>query len=339
MIDKPLVTFGVKLYNQRQFVESALRGAFAQTYKPLEIVISDDGSSDGSFELASHLVEQYRARGGEHSVLLHRNERNIGNAGNFETICRLAHGELVIQADGDDVSFPERTEKIVEAWLAAGKIPAAIFSGAFAVDIDGKIFNKISAYDRDEKLSAGAFMAWRPNVVLDFPPCTYPRCVDDAIMIVRAMLYGPLLRINEPLVYYRVGCGCSSSLAADEATRKCITLIRQCYQQWDLDLQAIHGKFSVVDELRAKLLVADLKRYWDGLMGKYEQKQVSRCDLFKESLLSLRHGCWSVLRAIMPTKIIARLRIARDRKLHSRSVSQYCIYQSECDRMFQQRSN
>ena len=333
MIDKPLVTFGVKLYNQRQFVESALRGAFAQTYKPLEIVISDDGSSDGSFELASQLVEQYRAGGGEHTVLLHRNENNIGNAGNFETICRLAHGELVIQADGDDVSLPERTEKIVDAWLKADKIPAAIISDAFSVDKYGNIFNRISAYDRDEKLSAGAFMAWRPSVVLDYPPCVYPRCVDDAIMVIRAVLYGPLLRISEPLVYYRVGCGCSSSLVPGEAMRKCITLVRQCYQQWDLDLKAIHGKSSPVDELRMKLLVSDNKRHWDNLAEKYKPKPTSRLFQLRQAVSQILHGGWAFLRAIMPTKLTSFVSSVRDRSRYKSRVAVYREYQSECDRM------
>ena len=333
MIDKPLVTFGVKLYNQRQFVESALRGAFAQTYQPLEIVISDDGSSDGSFELASQLVEQYRAGGGEHTVLLHRNERNIGNVGNFETICRLAHGELVIQADGDDVSFPERTEKIVDAWLKAGKLPAAIISGAFSVDKDGNIFNRISAYDRDEKLAAGAFMAWRPSVVLDYPTCVYPRCVDDAIMVIRAVRYGPLLRIDEPLVYYRVGCGCSSSLVAGEAMRKCITLVRQCYQQWDLDLQVIQGKTSPVDELRMRLLVSDIKRHWDNLAEKYKLRPISRFAQMRQAVSQILREGWAFLRAIMPTKLTSFVSSVRDRGRHKARVALYSEYQTACDRM------
>ena len=46
----PLVSFCVKSYNQKELLKEALQGAFAQTYRPLEIVISDDGSTDGSWE-------------------------------------------------------------------------------------------------------------------------------------------------------------------------------------------------------------------------------------------------------------------------------------------------
>ena len=49
-MDRPLVSFCLKSYNQKRYLKNALQGAFAQTYRPLEIVISDDGSKDGSKE-------------------------------------------------------------------------------------------------------------------------------------------------------------------------------------------------------------------------------------------------------------------------------------------------
>jgi GT2 family glycosyltransferase len=46
-----LVSFVVLAYNQQKFVAEAVRGALAQTYHPLEIVISDDCSTDGTFDV------------------------------------------------------------------------------------------------------------------------------------------------------------------------------------------------------------------------------------------------------------------------------------------------
>ena len=57
--DKPLVSFCLKSYNQKEFLKEALEGAFAQTYRPLEIVISDDASTDGSVELILDRVRQW----------------------------------------------------------------------------------------------------------------------------------------------------------------------------------------------------------------------------------------------------------------------------------------
>ena len=44
--DRPLVTFALFAYNQEQYIREAVEGAFSQTYEPLEIILSDDCSSD-----------------------------------------------------------------------------------------------------------------------------------------------------------------------------------------------------------------------------------------------------------------------------------------------------
>ena len=53
----PIVSFCVKCYNQERYIGEALEGAFAQTYRPLEIVISDDASTDLSWEIIQAAVE------------------------------------------------------------------------------------------------------------------------------------------------------------------------------------------------------------------------------------------------------------------------------------------
>ena len=58
----PLVSFCVKCYNQERYIGEALEGAFAQTYRPLEIVISDDASTDRSWEIITEAVAKYRHR-------------------------------------------------------------------------------------------------------------------------------------------------------------------------------------------------------------------------------------------------------------------------------------
>ena len=49
--DRPLVTFALFAYNQEEFIREAVEGAFAQTYEPLEIILSDDCSSDRTYEI------------------------------------------------------------------------------------------------------------------------------------------------------------------------------------------------------------------------------------------------------------------------------------------------
>lgn len=68
--EAPHVSFCVKCFNQKRFILEALKGAFAQTYRPLEIVISDDASNDGSWEIITSAVENYRLEGGDISIVL-----------------------------------------------------------------------------------------------------------------------------------------------------------------------------------------------------------------------------------------------------------------------------
>jgi len=108
-MSRPLLTFLVAAYNQEQYIREAVEGAFRQTYSPLEIIISDDCSTDRTFAIASEMAAAYR---GPHKILLNRNPTNLGISAHANRIMELTHGELVVASAGDDVSLPERTEVI-----------------------------------------------------------------------------------------------------------------------------------------------------------------------------------------------------------------------------------
>jgi|GEM_PF-2700822 cellulose synthase/poly-beta-1,6-N-acetylglucosamine synthase-like glycosyltransferase len=52
--ERPLLTFGLSGYNHAHFIENAILGTLSQTYTPLEIILSDDHSSDGTFQIMQH---------------------------------------------------------------------------------------------------------------------------------------------------------------------------------------------------------------------------------------------------------------------------------------------
>jgi glycosyltransferase involved in cell wall biosynthesis len=118
------------------FIREAVEGAFAQTYRPLEIVLCDDSSTDRTFELMRDMVARYC---GSAKVVLHRNERNLGIVGNVNAAVACSSGELVVLAAGDDVSLPNRTEKLVRAWLQGDKSSDGIYSGYRRLNPDGEL--------------------------------------------------------------------------------------------------------------------------------------------------------------------------------------------------------
>jgi len=94
MNSRPLVTIMIPTYNQAAFLTRAIESAIAQDYPNLEIVVSDDHSTD---ETAA-VVSKYSGR-----VNIFRNETNLGRVKNYKnTLENHARGDWVINLDGDD---------------------------------------------------------------------------------------------------------------------------------------------------------------------------------------------------------------------------------------------
>ncbi len=92
-------------HNQEAYIEEAFRAALAQTYEPLEVIVNDDASTDGSWDIIQRIAAEYA---GPHKVILNRCETNMDIMRSFETLCALSSGELIVKAGGDDVSYPDR---------------------------------------------------------------------------------------------------------------------------------------------------------------------------------------------------------------------------------------
>ena len=74
-MDRPLISYVVTTYNIEKYVEESVKCAFAQTYSPLEIVLSDDCSTDQTFEIMKRMADEYQ---GPHKIVLNRNVKNMG---------------------------------------------------------------------------------------------------------------------------------------------------------------------------------------------------------------------------------------------------------------------
>ena len=93
----PLVTVMIPCFNQRKYVVDAINSVLVQDYPNLEIVVSDDASTDGT----DLLLKEY---GKENSFLYYRNKNNIGRLANYrKTLRERVSGEYVINLDGDDM--------------------------------------------------------------------------------------------------------------------------------------------------------------------------------------------------------------------------------------------
>lgn len=104
---RPLVSVLMPTYNVAPFVEEAVRSIFEQTYRNFELIIVDDCSSDGTYEILKRLADL------DHRIILDRNDTNSKICITLNKAWSLAKGEFIARMDGDDISMPERLEVLI----------------------------------------------------------------------------------------------------------------------------------------------------------------------------------------------------------------------------------
>ena len=227
---KPLVTMLLLAYNQQATIGAAIEGALRQTYAPLEIVISDDASTDATFAAMQAALAGYR---GPHRLILNRNPVNLGIGAHLNHMVALSHGELLFIAAGDDVSLPQRCERVVAAWLHAGRRPDLIAAGLVDMDEHGALHAPLAPSDLSTYRDAadwlarpphviGAAQAWTRKLYDRFGPLPADAMAEDMLMVFRAIVAGGAITLPEVLVQYGRG-GISRrrrAISADDVTRR-----------------------------------------------------------------------------------------------------------------------
>jgi glycosyltransferase involved in cell wall biosynthesis len=193
-------------------VRAAAESCLAQRGEPLEIVLSDDGSSDGTFAILQSMAAAYR---GPHQVRARRNAVNLGIGAHYNTLIEETSGELLVTAAGDDVSMPERVQKLTQAWDASGQRADLVASDFITMAPDGALRQRMATDDlsaltleswlRRMPFTVGATHAFTRRSMQRFGPFIDGVCYEDRIMVLRALLGGGALTVSEPLVHYRAG--------------------------------------------------------------------------------------------------------------------------------------
>ncbi|TGU72287.1 glycosyltransferase [Geomonas terrae] len=102
----PAVTVLMAVYNGEAFLREAVESILTQTFKDFELLVIDDGSTDGSADIVASFVDP--------RVLLVRNGKNLGLIATLNRGIELARGAYIVRMDCDDVSLPERLQRQVD---------------------------------------------------------------------------------------------------------------------------------------------------------------------------------------------------------------------------------
>ena len=215
----PLVTFALFSYNQEKYIREAIEGAFAQTYEPLEIILSDDCSTDRTFEIMEKMATEYQ---GPHKIVCNRNLQNLGLSPHVRRVHEMSNGEIVIHAAGDDISLSSRTELIVRAFCRKTDDIVMVISNAIKLTPNGKeigllcneadkpITSKPKSPLRNNLPGAnGCTAAIHKRLIDSFPAPDSRIIVEDVLLMRRALLLGNIRYIPNALVKYRIGIGIS----------------------------------------------------------------------------------------------------------------------------------
>ncbi len=308
--ERPLVTFALLAYNQEKYIKAAVLGAFEQDYSPMEIIISDDCSTDSTFTIIKEICTCYK---GPHKVSIKQNAKNIGIAGHVNEIFNIACGDLVVLAAGDDISFPTRVSS--QAAVFDREKTMLIHSSVLKIDEQGVAIGEWVPPIIEKQISntniylelfgyIGATGACNKKLYLDFGPIVFPKAYEDQVFCGRASLTEKsIIYINQPLVKYRVGSGITTKAQRLDISFGEILRNRQfqievyvdIYKQRLLDIEKIAKKYDYAklkSNLERRLLFYELR------LMLYNDKLALVNKIFSKSFQTLSKAflieCWEI---------------------------------------------
>lgn len=265
-MEYPLVSFCILAYNQEEYIKDAILGAANQKYPNLEIIISDDNSTDKTFEIINQTVNEIKNTC-PHTIRINKNTPNLGIREHCNKVLyELAKGDIMLLAGGDDISLPERTSESVKFFQTYPKVQSLSFSSKQVdknlspienneQDITPEDFSIFTLEDyirfKNFLIFSGDSRALRREVIEKFPPLKYSRA-EDIYLFVRSLILGSIVYIRKPLVLRRVH---GNNISFGKFPK---TLIENMQKQFEHDIKYAYDKdyisHFVYDALNKKIL-------------------------------------------------------------------------------------
>lgn len=161
-MNTPLVSVVIPTYNRAEYLREALDSALTQTYSSLEVIVTDDGSTDGT----DALVASYD----DPRVRYRRNPTTLGQTMNNREGFRAAQGKYVANLHDDDRWSPNFLASLVPALETHDDVTIA-FCDHWVMDADGSIRKDLTdlntAHFRRDQLAPGLHLPFYRIALLD----------------------------------------------------------------------------------------------------------------------------------------------------------------------------
>jgi glycosyltransferase involved in cell wall biosynthesis len=214
----PLVSCIVPVFNGERYLRETLDSILAQSHAPLEAIVADDGSTDGTRAIA----EAY----GDRVHYLH--QPNGGHAAARNLGLSVARGELVAFLDADDLWHPEKVERQLTRFRERPAVDAC-------VTLVRNFWSPAEGRGSDDPRLSEAVPGYRSVTLLarrslfDTVGCFNPalRHGNDTDWFLRAADRGAVIElVPEVLVYRRLHDANRSRLLADASRREYLRIVK-----------------------------------------------------------------------------------------------------------------
>ena len=207
------VSIVTSIFNAEKYLEESLSSIVNQTFQDFEIILIDDGSTDGSINILSDFFHKHN----NSRLLINKTNQGIPTSRNRALL--IAKGEYIAIHDGDDISLPDRLEKEVD-YLEQNPDIDVVGAHAYKINYSGSLLGTMSYPPKQTEDFFRVIKRHRLNPIID-PSCLYRKkaiidnggyTMDDKFMTVLDMyLWCSLLNnghhmanIQEPLIKYRI---------------------------------------------------------------------------------------------------------------------------------------
>lgn len=202
-MNPPTISIAMATYNGGRFLPEQLRSLAQQALRPNELVVTDDGSTDGTPDL----IEAFGASA-PFLVRVHRNSERLGVLRNFEKALSLCSGDIIFLSDQDDVWLPDKIKTVVAEFEAHPEalviLNDKIITDENLVPSGSTMLTNIRGFGSpDGNFVAGCCAAFRRQW-LDFTlPIPEGPPAHDSWLLGLAHRLGKVRIIEQPLQYYR----------------------------------------------------------------------------------------------------------------------------------------
>jgi glycosyltransferase involved in cell wall biosynthesis len=297
--NSPKVSIICLCHNQAKYVQDALRSVVAQTYRPIELIVADDGSTDDSIvkirEILPHIPPEIVVK----PLFL---SQNVGNCAVFNRAWQMATGDFIIDLAADDLLLPTHVAVQIATFQHAPPDVGVVFSDVWLADETAQ--PKRSFYKRDAQ---GRLTEQVPSGDI-YADLLHRYCVCTPAMMIRNQVLQQLGGYDENLSYEDYDFWVRSSRDWKYLFIDSITVIKR-------EISGSHGKkmyqkgfsrhrYSTLQVCK-KAAALNRKKSEDAALARMVRYQMRLC-LYQRDFINLQ-GFYELLQRIAKVGITDRL--------------------------------